>query len=100
MTPRDTATATERAHGRVSAYVSSGIGAISPGRWQFVQFLKKSGATSLLNVGTPSAAAPWRLIHTAAAVHKTSRAPTEPAFLLRLFIDEFQARTVAGFCSF
>jgi len=30
---------------------SRDIGAISPGRWQFVQFLKKIGATSFEKVG-------------------------------------------------
>jgi N-acyl-D-amino-acid deacylase len=51
MTPVFTALAIERAHGRASLYVISDIGAISPARWQDVQFAKKIGATSLLNEG-------------------------------------------------
>ena len=37
--PSATFAAIARAYGRASAYVRSGIGPISPGRWQFVQFL-------------------------------------------------------------
>src|SRR3954467_14007499 len=41
--PLPTCVAIDFAHGRASLYVRSDIGAISPGRWQFVQFLKKIG---------------------------------------------------------
>src|ERR1019366_674737 len=41
----------ERAHGRASFHVSSDIGAIEPGRWQFSQAFWKIGATSFVNVG-------------------------------------------------
>src|SRR5271170_5085639 len=44
------------AQGRVCSYVSSDMGAISPGRWQVAQFLYRIGATSEENVGIVSAA--------------------------------------------
>jgi hypothetical protein len=50
MLPFATRVAIDFAQGRASLYVRSDIGASSPGRWQFVQFLKKMGATSLVNV--------------------------------------------------
>src|SRR3954468_20484835 len=39
IAPFPTWVAIDLAHGRASLYVRSDIGAISPGRWQFVQFL-------------------------------------------------------------
>jgi hypothetical protein len=42
-----------RAHGRVSSYVSSDIGAIAPGRWQFWQARCRMGATSFAKVTCP-----------------------------------------------
>ncbi len=47
----------ERAQGRASSYVSSDIGAIEPGRWQFWQDFWKIGATSLVNVTSADAVA-------------------------------------------
>src|SRR5471032_201142 len=47
----------ERAHGRASSYVSSDIGAMEPGRWQFWQDFWKIGATSLVNVTSADAIA-------------------------------------------
>src|SRR5216683_271439 len=47
----------ERAHGRASLYVSSDMGAIEPGRWQFWQERCKIGATSLVNVTSTGRAA-------------------------------------------
>jgi hypothetical protein len=46
------------AQGRVSLYVRSGMGPISPGRWQVWQFFWKMGSISRLNVGTAKAALP------------------------------------------
>jgi hypothetical protein len=57
ITPVFTALAIERAHGRESLYVSSDIGAISPGRWQVVQLSKKIGAMSFEKVGADGACA-------------------------------------------
>src|SRR3954469_2833276 len=51
IVPSVTRVAIAFAHGRASANDTSGIGPISPARWQFVQFLYRIGATSLLNVG-------------------------------------------------
>ena len=39
MCPSPTSSRIALAYGRTSSYVSSDIGAISPGRWQVVQFL-------------------------------------------------------------
>src|SRR5262247_2397696 len=58
IAPFPTCVAIDFAHGRASLYVRSDIGAISPGRWQLVQFLYRMGATSLLNVGVAGACAP------------------------------------------
>src|SRR6266496_4746235 len=57
IVPFETRVAIDFAHGRASLYVISGIGPISPGRWQFVQFLYRMGATSLLQVATAGACA-------------------------------------------
>ena len=46
------------AQGRVSVYVRSGIGPISPGRWQVWQFFWRMGTMSRLNVGAAKAALP------------------------------------------
>src|SRR5579862_8670692 len=43
------------AHGRADSYVSSDIGATSPGRWHCWQFFWRIGSTSLLNVGAVAA---------------------------------------------
>src|SRR4029077_6327670 len=51
IAPLATCVPIDFAHGRASLNVSSDIGAISPGRWQLVQFLYRIGATSLVNVG-------------------------------------------------
>jgi hypothetical protein len=51
IVPSATLLAIALAHGRESLNVSSDIGAMSPGRWQLVQFAKKIGAMFLLNVG-------------------------------------------------
>src|ERR1700730_10011705 len=45
-----TASRIGRVQGRVSLYVKSDMGAMSFGRWQTTQFLKKIGATSRLKV--------------------------------------------------
>src|SRR5258708_3573307 len=45
-----TAALSALAHGRVSAKVSSDIGATSPGRWHSWQFFCRTGRTSLLKV--------------------------------------------------
>src|SRR5579862_2978825 len=42
----------ERAHGRASLYVSSDMGAMEPGRWQFWHAFWKIGAMSLEKVGS------------------------------------------------
>src|SRR5262249_28318041 len=49
-----TASLMAEAQGRTCLYVSSGMGAGSPGRWHDWQFFCRIGATSLLNV-TPEA---------------------------------------------
>src|SRR5688572_21005577 len=49
MCPSLTSSLMALAYGRASSYVKSDIGAISPGRWQVVQFLQSMGATSLVN---------------------------------------------------
>jgi hypothetical protein len=55
---RTTFSLIDRAQGRASLYVSNGIGAIDPGRWQFWHDRSRIGATSLLNVtGLPKSAA-------------------------------------------
>src|SRR5438128_2288163 len=45
------------AHGLASSYVSSDIGAISPGRWHETQDRNRIGATFFVNVGASAAAA-------------------------------------------
>src|SRR5437867_3516582 len=45
------------AHGRASLYVSSDIGATSPGRWHVMQLAYTIGATSLFHVGVAVACA-------------------------------------------
>ena len=47
----------DRAHGRTSSYVTSGIGAIWPTRWQPSHFCCRIGAMSRVNVGSSSAGA-------------------------------------------
>src|SRR5262249_16742819 len=59
------------AQGRTSLNVINDIGAISPGRWQLMQFLTKIGATSLLKVG----AAPVEVF----ALARLARETTNPA---------------------
>src|ERR1700736_4611814 len=56
MRLRITASRIAAAQGRASLYVSSDIGAASPGRWQPWQFFWSIGATSLLNVTADSLA--------------------------------------------
>src|SRR5262247_1526254 len=59
----------DRALGRTSAYVSSDIGAMLPGRWQTWQLLWKMGATSFVNVTEDGLVADCpALMDTAAAV--------------------------------
>src|SRR6185436_11867252 len=47
----DTRVLIERAHGRVSSYVTSDIGAIESVRWHASHFSWKIGAMSFVNVG-------------------------------------------------
>src|SRR5215510_4613353 len=66
------------AHGRTSLKLISDIGAISPGRWQLMQFLTRIGAMSLLNVGA-AASAPVkspRVMTTAAAARQINETKT------------------------
>src|SRR6185436_1290866 len=76
IVPLLTWVAIDFAHGRASLNVSSDIGAISPGRWQLVQFLKKIGATSLEKVapvaGAVVACAPSCAEATAAITDSTA----------------------------
>jgi len=66
------------AQGRASLKDTRGIGPISPARWQFVQFLYRMGATSLVNVG---AAADWAWTDDAKAMRPVRATATRVRFI-------------------
>src|SRR5579862_6037075 len=96
IVPVATATLIAFAHGRVCAYVSRDMGAISPARWQTWQCCCRIGTMSSLKVGVAAAAWAAIPIHTPIIPHRIARVPHLEYYLERQL---HLARRAVGSCN-